>query len=63
MEKRNLDSYDIIFYRKGKKYFFKYEGNEYEANNININNLNLVLKLPYIHPNRCQRDSRLKVPL
>ena len=43
-----MEKYDVIFYRKGKKYFFKYEGNEYKANNININNLNLVLKLPYI---------------
>lgn len=43
-----MEKYDVIFYRKGKKYFFKYEGLEYEVNNINMNSLNLVLKLPYI---------------
>ena len=48
MNKNLLNLYDVIFYRKGKSYYFIYNNNEFEVNGIHMNNLRLLLKLPFI---------------
>ena len=37
----------VLFYRKGKKYYYVFDDIIYEVNNITINKLKDVIKLPY----------------
>ena len=48
MTNKNLNLYNVIFYRKGKNHFFLYNNTEYEVNKISMNKLKQSLKLPFI---------------
>lgn len=48
MNNKVLENYDVIFYRKGKNYYFIYKNNEFEVNSENMDKLNSLLKLPFI---------------
>ena len=48
MNNKVLENYDVIFYRKGKSYYFIYKNHEYAVNSENIDKLNSLLKLPFI---------------
>ena len=48
MNNNVIESYDVIFYRKGKSYYFIYKNNEFEVNSENMEKLSSLLKSPYI---------------
>ena len=48
MTNNNLNLYNVIFYRKGKEYYFIYQNKEYEVNSIHMDKLKQLLKLPFI---------------